>query len=67
MPQQKNEFVKLIVEDGYSVKQVMDISGACQTAVLRWKKQYLSEKEGQVIEGKVPLNEDKREIYQLKK
>ncbi|MFC0179483.1 transposase [Thorsellia kenyensis] len=63
----KNEFAKLIFEDGYTVKDVMDISGACQSAVTRWKSQYLKEKEGVIVDGKIPLNEDKREISELKK
>ncbi|SET54093.1 transposase [Thorsellia anophelis] len=66
-PKQKNEFAKLIVEDGHTIKQVMEISGASESAVSRWKRQYLNEKNGNLTEGKVPLNEDKREIHELKK
>ncbi|SET26248.1 transposase [Thorsellia anophelis] len=66
-PKQKNEFAKLIVEDNHSIKHVMEISGASHSAVTRWKSQYLNETAGNLAEGKVPLNEDKREIYELKR
>jgi hypothetical protein len=33
-----------MVEDGYTVKQIMDICGAGETAINRWKKQYITEK-----------------------
>jgi transposase len=37
---QKLEYAKLMVNEGYSNKQVMEISGAGETAVSRWKRQY---------------------------
>ena len=40
---QKLEYAKLMVNEGYSNKQVMEISGAGETAVSRWKRQYLAE------------------------
>lgn len=39
--EQKLEFAKLMVDDGYSVSQIMEISGACESAVSRWKRQYI--------------------------
>ena len=40
---QKLEYAKLMANEGYSNKQVMEISGAGETAVSRWKRQYLAE------------------------
>jgi len=45
-PEQKLDYAKLMIEDNYSIQQVMGISGAGSTAVGRWKKQYLSELNG---------------------
>lgn len=64
---QKNQFVKMIIEDGLTVKKVMEISGASLSALTRWKNQYLKEINGVTLEGKIPLEETKREIYELKK
>lgn len=64
-PAQKLEYAKLMVDDGYTVKQIMEISGAGETAVNRWKRQYLAEKEGNFVDGKTPLDADKRRIREL--
>ncbi len=37
--EQKLEYAKLMIDEGYSNKQIRDISGAGDTAVSRWKKQ----------------------------
>lgn len=66
-PKQKHEYARLMVEENYTNKQVMEISGACSSSVARWKKQYLAEKRGETIEGKVPLDADKRRIQKLEK
>ncbi len=44
--QQKLEFVRMMLEDGYTNQQIQDISGACSSAVVRWKRQYKAEKQG---------------------
>ena len=36
--EQKLDYSKLMVNEGYSTKQIMEISGVGQTAILRWKK-----------------------------
>ena len=36
-PQQKLEYAKLMVEEGYTNKQVQEISGASESAISRWK------------------------------
>jgi hypothetical protein len=36
-----------MVNENYTNKQIIEISGASPTAVIRWKKQYLAELNGQ--------------------
>ncbi|MCK5819226.1 MAG: IS3 family transposase, partial [Psychromonas sp.] len=55
-PDQKLKYAKLITEEGYTSKQIMEISGAGQTAVSRWKKQYLSEQIGKIDNIKTALD-----------
>ena len=66
-PAQKLEYAKLMVEENYSNRQVMDLSSAGASAVSRWKRQYLAEQKGDVIEGKIALDGDKRHIQTLEK
>jgi len=66
-PAQKLEYAKLMVEEDYSNQQVIELSGAGPTAVSRWKRQYLAEQRGEVVEGKVALDSDKRRIQALEK
>jgi transposase len=66
-PDQRLEYAKLMVEDKYTNQQVMDLSGAGATAVSRWKSQYLAEQRGEVVQGKVALDSDKRRIQVLEK
>ena len=48
--EQKLAFAKLMVDDGYSVLQIMEISGACESAISRWKRQYIFTLEATVYE-----------------
>ena len=66
-PDQRLEYAKLMVEEKYTNQQVMDLSGAGSTAVSRWKSQYIAEQQGEVIQGKVALDSDKRRIQMLEK
>ncbi len=66
-PDQRLEYAKLMVEEQYTTRQVMDLSGAGPTAVARWKNQYLAEQRGEVTQGKVALDSDKRRIQELEK
>jgi transposase len=34
---QKLEYAKLMVDEGYTNKQIQGISGACSSAISRWK------------------------------
>lgn len=66
-PEQKLEYAKLMVNEGYSNKQIIDISGAGVTAVSRWKRQYINELEGQTPEGKKALTPEQQTIQSLEK
>ncbi|MFT6373179.1 MAG: transposase [Paraglaciecola sp.] len=64
-PAQKLKCAKLMAEENYTNQQMMDLSGAGSTAVSRWKKQFLAEHRGEVVEGKIALDADKRRIQKL--
>ena len=64
-PEQKVEYAKLMIEDSYSIQQVMDISGAGSTAVGRWKKQYLSELNGETSTNVKALTSEQQKIQSL--
>jgi transposase len=66
-PDQRLEYAKLMVEEQYTNQQVMDLSGAGATAVSRWKKQYITEQQGDISTTKVALDSDKRRIQVLEK
>lgn len=65
--EQKLEFAKLMVDDEYSVLQIMEISGACESAVSRWKQQYINELNGKTPINKVALTPDHQRIQELEK
>lgn len=39
---QKLEYAKMMIEDGYTNQQIQEISGACSSAVVRWKLKWHS-------------------------
>ena len=65
--EQRLDYAKLMVNEGYTQKQIMELSGAGYTAVARWKKQYLDELDGHTPEGKKALTSEQQEIQKLKK
>jgi len=65
--EQKLDYCKLMVEEGYTNKQIIDISGAGPTAVTRWKRQYLDELNGTTPQGKKALTADQKAIQELEK
>ena len=65
--EQKLEFAKLMVDDGYSILQIMEISGACESAISRWKRQYVNELRGNTPNNKVALTPDHQRIQELEK
>ena len=38
--EQKLDYVKLMINEDYTNRQIIEISGAGPTAVARWKEQY---------------------------
>ena len=65
--EQKLDYAKLMVNENYTNKQIMEISGAGPTAVTRWKKQYLAELNGQAPEYGKAMTIEQQEIQSLKK
>lgn len=65
--EQRRDYAKLMVEEAYSYKQIIDISGAGQTAVSRWKKQYIDEINGKSPQGVQAMTPEHQEIQRLKK
>ena len=66
-PAQKFEYVKLMVEENYTYKQIRTMSGACSSAVARWKRQYKLELSGHTPEGNAVLTPDQQRIQSLEK
>jgi transposase len=50
--EQRLDYAKLMVNEGYTNKQIMEISGAGDSAVRRWEKQYLNELTGHTPQDK---------------
>jgi len=66
-PNQKLEYAKLMVEEGYTNKQIQNISGACSSAISRWKRQYVDELSGITPEKSNALTPDQQRIQLLEK
>ena len=66
-PEQRLEYAKLMVEEGYTNKQVQDISGAGDSAVSRWKKQYKEELAGNTPINKAAITPEQQHIQELEK
>jgi len=64
---QKLEYAKLMVDSGYSIKEVMELSGACSSAVMRWKRQYLAELNGVTPVNSAALTPEQIRIQELEK
>tara|TARA_B110001469_G_C9593567_1_gene294651 strand:- start:888 stop:1199 length:312 start_codon:yes stop_codon:yes gene_type:complete len=65
--EQKYEYAKLMVDEGYTNKQIKEISGAGDTAISRWKRQYLAEVNGHTPQGKKALTPEQQKIQALEK
>ena len=65
--QQKLEYVKLMVEEDYTNKQIEEMSGAGKSAVSRWKQQYLSELDGKSPGNVQALTPEQQRIQLLEK
>lgn len=66
-PEQRLEYAKLMVEEGYTNKQVQEISGAGDSAVSRWKKQYKEESMGNTPINKAAITPEQQRIQELEK
>jgi transposase len=66
-PEQKLEHAKLMVQEGYSNKQVQEISGASESAISRWKKQYKEELTGHTPDNKTAITPEQQRIQELEK
>ena len=64
---QKLDYVKLMINKGYTNRQIIEISGAGPTAVARWKKQYLAELNGQTPTSGKAMTPEQQEIQSLKR
>ena len=65
--EQKLDYAKLMVNENYSNKKIMAISGAGPSAVTKWKKQYLAEINGKMPESSKTMTPEQQEIQSLKK
>lgn len=65
--QQKLEYAKMMVEDGYSNQQNQEISGACSSAIVRWKRQYKAEKQGVTPQNQKAITPEQQRIQELEK
>ncbi len=71
-PAFKLEIAKLMVDEnylcplGYTIKQACEASGAGETAVKRWRQQYLAELAGKPLPNAQALTPEQQEIQQLK-
>ena len=66
-PEEKRQYAKMIVEDGYSVRKVADIAEACTSAVSRWKRQYIQEQQGVTPVNVSALSPEHQEVQRLRK
>ncbi len=48
-PEFKTEIAKLMVDQNYTIQQACEASGVGESAVRRWRAQYLAEKQGQPL------------------
>ena len=56
-----------MVEENDTYKQIQDISGACSSAVARWKRQYKVELSGHTPEKSNAITLDQQRLQQLEK
>jgi transposase len=66
-PEQKVEYAKLMLEEGYSNQQIQDISGASESAVTRWKSQYKKELNGEMPKDRKAITPEQIRIQELEK
>tara|TARA_Y100001980_G_C14163920_1_gene41627 strand:+ start:67 stop:372 length:306 start_codon:yes stop_codon:yes gene_type:complete len=62
---QKLEYAKLMVEEGYTNQQIQQISGASQSSISRWKRQYDTELLGKTPTSAKALTPEQSRIQEL--
>ena len=65
--EQKREYAKLMIHEGYSNQSVEELSGACSFAVSRWKRQYKLELGGLTPDGQKALTPEHQRIQELER
>ncbi|MEE9337938.1 MAG: transposase [Methylococcaceae bacterium] len=65
--EQRLDYAKLMINEGYTNKQIIEISGAGESAVRRWKKQYLDELNGNTPQNRQALTSEQQKIQSLEK
>jgi transposase len=65
-PEFKTEIAKLMVDQHYTIQQACEASGVGESAVRRWKAQYLAEKQGKPLANTQAITPEQIEIQQLK-
>ena len=66
-PEQKLEYCKLMVEDGFTNAQIQEMSGASSSAITRWKTNYRRELEGETPQDKKAITPEQQKIQSLEK
>lgn len=65
-PEFKTEIAKMMVDQNYTLQQACEAADAGETAVRRWKAQYLAETQGNVLAHTPPITPEQIEIQRLK-
>ncbi len=63
----KTRYAKMMVENGYSNQQIQEISGACSSSVVRWKRQFKAEKQGITPLNPKAITPKQKRIQELEK
>jgi transposase len=65
-PEFKIEIAKLMVDQNYTLQEACKAADAGESAVRRWRAQYLAEKQGEVLPNTQPITPGQIEIQKLK-
>jgi transposase len=65
-PEFKTEIAKLMVDQNDTLQEACKAADAGESAVRRWRAQYLAEKQGGVLPTTQPITPEQIEIRQLK-
>lgn len=64
-PEFKIESAKLVIEQGYSIKEACAAMGVGESAMRRWIAQVESERQGTILKGSKALTPDQQKIQEL--